>query len=131
VNGAADAASLGLSDPRKLAAAGATASGSGNANALAMQNLSKATSVEGKTFNNAHARVISELGVRVQRATADSKSSGNVAALSKEQLGSETGVNLEEEAAKLLQFQQSYQAAAKMLQVAQSVFDTLLEVTGH
>jgi flagellar hook-associated protein 1 len=104
VNGAADSASIGLSDPRKLAAAGATASGSGNANALAMQNLSKATSVEGKTFNNAHARVISELGVRVQRATSDSKSSGNVAALSKEQLGSETGVNLEEEAAKLLQF---------------------------
>lgn len=128
VNGAADAASLGLSDPRKLAAAGATASGSGNANALAMQNLSKATSVEGKTFNNAHARVISELGVRVQRATSDSASSGNVAALGKAQLGSETGVNLEEEAAKLLQFQQSYQAAAKVLMTANSLFDTMLSI---
>ena len=28
---------------------------------------------------------------------------------------------------RLIQFQQSYQAAAKMLQVAQSVFDTLLQ----
>jgi flagellar hook-associated protein 1 FlgK len=37
-----------------------------------------------------------------------------------------TGVNLDEEAARLIQFQQSYQAAAKMLQVAQAVFDTLL-----
>ena len=39
-----------------------------------------------------------------------------------------SGVNLDEEAARLIQFQQSYQAAAKMLQVAQSVFDTLLQI---
>ena len=37
--------------------------------------------------------------------------------------------HLDEEAARLIEFQQSYQAAAKVLQVAQSVFDTLLEVT--
>lgn len=128
VTGAADAAALGVTDPRKLAAAGATASGSGNANALSLQNLSKAATIEGKTFNNAHARVVSELGVRVQRATSDSESSGQVAALAKEQLGSETGVNLEEEAAKLLQFQQSYQAAAKVLVTAQKLFDTMLSV---
>ena len=40
-----------------------------------------------------------------------------------------SGVNLDEEAARLIQFQQSYQAAAKMLQVAQSVFDSLLDAT--
>ena len=32
-----------------------------------------------------------------------------------------SGVNLDEEAAKLLQYQQAYQASAKMLQIAQSV----------
>ncbi len=42
-----------------------------------------------------------------------------------------SGVNLDEEAARMLQFQQSYQAAAKMLQVAQAVFDTLLQATGR
>lgn len=128
VTGAAETAALGITDPRKLAAAGATASGSGNANALSLQNLAKATVVEGKTFNNAHARVVSELGVRVQRATSDSASSAQMADLSKAQLGSETGVNLEEEAAKLLQFQQSYQAAAKVLVTAQKLFDTMLSV---
>lgn len=128
VTGAADAAALGVTDPRKLAAAGGTASGSGNANALSLQNLAKATVVEGKTFNNAHARVISELGGRVQRASSDSASSAQMADLSKAQLGSETGVNLEEEAAKLLQFQQSYQAAAKVLVTAQKLFDTMLSV---
>ena len=38
-----------------------------------------------------------------------------------------SGVNLDEEAAKLLQFQQSYQASAKMIQVAQSIFDALMQ----
>ena len=39
-----------------------------------------------------------------------------------------SGVNLDEEAARLLQFQQSYQAAAKFLQVAQNAFDTMIGI---
>ena len=42
----------------------------------------------------------------------------------------EVGVNLDEEAARLIQFQQSYQAAAKMLQIGQTLFDTLLQTAG-
>jgi flagellar hook-associated protein 1 FlgK len=41
------------------------------------------------------------------------------------------GVNLDEEAAKLLQYQQAYQASAKMLQIAQGVFDALLQSLGR
>ena len=44
---------------------------------------------------------------------------------------SKSGVNLDEEAARLIQYQQGYQAAAKVLQVAQSVFDTLLQTAGR
>jgi flagellar hook-associated protein 1 FlgK len=36
-------------------------------------------------------------------------------------------VNLDEEASKLLQYQQAYQASAKMIQIANSIFDTLLQ----
>ena len=43
---------------------------------------------------------------------------------------SESGVNLDEEAARLIQFQQSYQAAAKVLQVAQSILQALLDASG-
>ena len=38
------------------------------------------------------------------------------------------GVNLDEEAANLLSYQQAYQASAKMLQVASELFDTLLSI---
>ncbi|WP_293994203.1 flagellar hook-associated protein FlgK [Sphaerotilus sp.] len=128
VSTAAQTATATLTDPRKLAAAGATAAGSGNTNALVMQNLAKANTVNGTTFSNQYAHTVSALGVRVQRADAASQASGALATRNKEQLGSETGVNLEEEAANLLQFQQSYQAAAKVLVTAQKLFDTMLSV---
>jgi flagellar hook-associated protein 1 len=40
---------------------------------------------------------------------------------------STSGVNLDEEAANLLQWQQSYQAAAQVLTVANSLFTTLID----
>ncbi|HAN27593.1 MAG TPA: flagellar hook-associated protein FlgK, partial [Haliea salexigens] len=39
------------------------------------------------------------------------------------------GVNLDEEAADLLRFQQAYQAAAQVISVADTVFQTLLDAT--
>lgn len=41
-----------------------------------------------------------------------------------------SGVNLDEEAANLLRFQQAYQASAQILQTAQSTFQTLLNAIG-
>ena len=49
-----------------------------------------------------------------------------VASRAKSELAAEVGVNLDEEAARLIQFQQNYQAAAKMLQTAQTLFESLL-----
>ena len=39
-----------------------------------------------------------------------------------------SGVNLDEEAANLLRYQQAYQAAGKMIQIASTVFQTLLDL---
>ena len=49
----------------------------------------------------------------------------------KEQRASSTGVNLEEEAANLIRYQQAYQAAAQIITTANDVFDTLLRVTSR
>lgn len=40
-------------------------------------------------------------------------------------------MNLDEEAAKLIQYQQAYQASAKMLQIAQTIFDNLISTMGR
>jgi flagellar hook-associated protein 1 FlgK len=67
--------------------------------------------------------------VRVQGARTSAEMSASVASDAESLRSAKAGVNLDEEAARLIQFQQSYQAASKMLQVAQAVFDTLLRVT--
>ena len=67
----------------------------------------------------------------VQSATNSAQLSADVAAEAERARSSKAGVNLDEEAARLIQYQQSYQAAAKMLQVAQSVFETLLQTAGR
>ena len=42
-----------------------------------------------------------------------------------------SGVNLDEEAARLLQYQQAYQAAARVIATANSMFDTVLSVVSR
>ena len=64
--------------------------------------------------------------MRVQGAKAAAQTSRSVADAAETARANRAGVNLDEEAARLIQYQQGYQAAAKVLQVAQSVFDSLL-----
>ena len=88
------------------------------------------TVVAGVSVTDAYANVLAKVGVRVQSARYSAQQSAAIADDAKAALTDKTGVNLDEEAARLIQFQQSYQAAAKMLQVAQSLFDTLLQTAG-
>lgn len=85
----------------------------------------------GATITDAYARAMADIGVRVQGAKSASAITATVAANASEALSSKTGVNLDEEAARLIQYQQAYQAAAKVLQIAQSVFDTVLQMAGR
>ena len=124
--------------PRNIAAASSAAPATGaqsNANALAFVALGKdgtmvtdsATSTT-VTFGNAFSSLIADLGVRSQSAQRQADVSGTTASQAEQTLAGEVGVNLDEEAARLIQYQQSYQAAAKVLQVAQKVFDTVLSI---
>jgi flagellar hook-associated protein 1 len=82
----------------------------------------------GRSFSDAYASAMSEMGVRVQGARVASEVSESVSARAELNRSSVSGVSLDEEAARLLAFQQSYQAAAKVIQAAQNVFDTLLSI---
>lgn len=85
----------------------------------------------GDTITGAYARVMADIGVRVQSARASESISRAVAANAEAVRSAKSGVNLDEEAARLIQYQQGYQAAAKVLQIAQSIFDTLIETAGR
>ncbi|MCK6431772.1 MAG: flagellar hook-associated protein FlgK [Burkholderiaceae bacterium] len=102
-----------------------------NGNALAFDAMASRLLVDGSTVSDAYAEALGSVGVRAQGAAAAADTSAAVAARTMEALTSEVGVNLDEEAARLIQYQQAFQAAAKMLQTAQSVMDMLVELGGR
>ena len=104
--------------------------GGNNGNALAFARLASTALVEGRNITDAYASALSDVAVRVQSARSGADTSAAFAGAAESARANKSGVNLDEEASRLIQFQQSYQAAAKVLQVAQSVFDTLLRTAG-
>ncbi len=85
----------------------------------------------GANVTDAFAGIVASIGVRVQSAKSSADLSTSVATEAELARTSKSGVNLDEEAARLIQYQQSYQAASKMLQVAQTVFETLLQTAAR
>jgi flagellar hook-associated protein 1 FlgK len=70
---------------------------------------------------------MSQIGIRVQSANYAADISSTIATNLEKDRTAVSGVSLDEEAAKLLQYQQAYQASAKMIQIANSIFDTLIQ----
>jgi flagellar hook-associated protein 1 len=110
---------------------------SNNGNALAFTGLGtsafvSATGASAGTsasmgITDAYASALASVGVRVQGGKTAASMSSVAASQAETARANEVGVNLDEEAARLIQFQQSYQAAAKILQVAQTVFEAMLQ----
>ncbi|MBK6296411.1 MAG: flagellar hook-associated protein FlgK [Rhodoferax sp.] len=100
-------------------------------NAEAMLALRDVPMFDGAPLTDGYASLMSQVGIRVQGAQFAAEVSTSIADNIERDRTAVAGVNLDEEAAKLLQFQQSYQAAAKMMQVAQNMFDTLMQGLGR
>ena len=126
-----------LNDVITVAKTAFPASDNGNANALlalrdagivGQRSSGGVVTSAGVNVVDAYAGALAAIGVSVQSANLAADQSASIASDAKSAVSEKSGVNLDEEAARLIQFQQSYQAAAKMLQVAQTVFDTLLQI---
>ncbi|MBE0351616.1 flagellar hook-associated protein FlgK [Pseudoalteromonas lipolytica] len=78
------------------------------------------------TLNKAYTSLVSDIGVVTNQAQTNGAAFTALAEQSEAWYESLSGVNLDEEAANLLRFQQSYAASAQVLATARSVFDTLL-----
>ncbi len=102
-----------------------------NGNVLSMAQLRDAALAGGRSFTDAWSYAMADVGVRVQSGRSSADISEAASGQTEQLRSSQAGVNLDEEAARLIQYQQSYQAAAKVLQVAQQLFDTLLQTAGQ
>lgn len=94
---------------------------------LVRQNVVASASADNhKTLNQAYAGLVTDVGVVTSQAKTNGAAFDALAQQSEAWYESLSGVNLDEEAANLLRFQQSYAASAQVLSAARSIFDTLL-----
>ncbi len=109
---------------------------SDNRNALKLADLqnkqvvgvdpNNANSSSGLSFNNGYGDMIERVGTLTAQARRDDVATGAILQQSTDSRNSVSAVSLDEEAANLIQFEQYYNASAQVIQVARTLFDTLI-----
>ncbi|MCB4812338.1 flagellar hook-associated protein FlgK [Methylovorus menthalis] len=106
-----------------------SSSAGNNTNALLLAKLQTASTVSGnKSYEAAFAQLVSQVGNKTSELQVTGAAEATLLAQAQAEMESNSGVNLDEEAANLLRYQQSYQAAAKVMQIASQMFDTLINI---
>ncbi len=102
-----------------------------NRNALLMSALANNKLMANGTasINSSYSALVADVGTGTKQAELNLMAQSRVLDQSIATRESVSGVNLDEEAANLIRYQQAYQAAAQVVSVANSLFDTLLSVT--
>jgi flagellar hook-associated protein 1 FlgK len=99
-----------------------------NRNARRMADLQNANVMIGgtATFANTYGTLVADVGTKTNQAATNATVQKNLLSQAEATQAEISGVNLDEEAADLVRFQQAYQAAAQVINVANTLFDSLL-----
>ncbi|MGY6277658.1 flagellar hook-associated protein FlgK [Methylomonas sp. MgM2] len=130
---------LAITNPEQIAAAQANVTNPGppptvsglpgdNRNALALAQLetAKTLSKGNATFDDGYGQLVSKVGTQTHSAEVSRSAQDTLLKQATASWESVSGVNLDEEAANLIKFQQSYQAAAQAISVTNTLFDSLI-----
>ncbi|MDD5328442.1 MAG: flagellar hook-associated protein FlgK [Sulfuricella sp.] len=103
---------------------------SDNRNALLLAGLQTQNTLAGGTtsYQGAYSQLVSFVGNKTREVQVAAKGQANLLVQTRQAQQSVSGVNLDEEAANLMRYQQAYQAAGKMMQISSTLFDTLLSL---
>lgn len=103
---------------------------SDNRNALLLAGLQTGKTLAGGTasYQSAYAQIVSDVGNKTREIQVTATAQESVVKQAEDAQQSLSGVNLDEEAANLLRYQQAYQASGKMIEIADKLFNTLLEL---
>lgn len=99
-----------------------------NRNALEMANiqLDPVLLAGGSTLQDAYSALVNVIGTKTQENMVSKDAAEVLFDRAKNERSEKSGVNLDEEAARLIEFELAYNAAAQLISVARSLFDTLL-----
>jgi len=120
-----------ITDPRKIAAAmppNLNPAGD-NRNALALAALQSANLMGGtSTYGGAYGQLVAYVGATTGEAMVEAAAQDAMLVRAENAQQEVSGVNLDEEAANMLRYQQAYQASAKIMTIASTMFDTILAI---
>ncbi|RTE66867.1 flagellar hook-associated protein FlgK [Amphritea opalescens] len=100
---------------------------SDNRNAFALSNMQQSKLFDQGSYQDLYGSLIEKVGTRTATAVISQQANKAVLDTSISAQSSVSGVNLDEEATKLVQYQQAYQASAQLIRVSQTIFDSLLQ----
>ncbi|OAI29149.1 MULTISPECIES: flagellar hook-associated protein FlgK [Methylomonas] len=118
-----------ITNPKQIAAASSAAGVPGdNSNALALADLETKTLMQnGKaSFTQVYSQLVADVGSQTHAASVNRTAQDTLLKQATSAKETVSGVNLDEEAANLIKFQNAYAAAAKAVSVASTLFDTLI-----
>lgn len=145
---AASNLSLNFTDVSKLALADASGGPGNNVNGLLLAKLQTGYLEDGAntltqgtvrlggtdanpvygTYSRSFSQMVSAVGTKTNELSITSVADAAALENATSAMQSESGVNLDEEATDLLRYQQAYQAAGKMMQIASQLFEVLLQM---
>ncbi|QEZ44330.1 flagellar hook-associated protein FlgK [Cupriavidus oxalaticus] len=100
-----------------------------NGNMLSLAKLQNAKTIGGvSSFSDAYAQLVNDVGTRAKSVKIASASQDSITTQIKTAQQSVSGVNMDEETVSMLRFQQLYQANARVIQTASSLFDTIIGI---
>jgi len=99
---------------------------SDNTNALALSDLQRAETANGYSYQDAYGQLLAQVGTKANSITVAYEAGKAVLSASEDALESIRGVNLDEEAARLIQYQQAYTASTRLITAYQDIFDSLI-----
>jgi len=118
-----------ITSPKQVAAADMAGFSGDNRNALKLAKLETQSIMQnGKaTFTQLYGQLVADIGTTTHSAQLNRDAQHVLFQRAKGARESVSGVNLDEEAADLIKYQHSYQAAAHVVSIAKSLFDTLIQ----
>jgi len=81
------------------------------------------------TLTSSYAQMVSQVGNKTREVQVNAQAGNALLAQATGAQADVSGVNLDEEAANLIKYQQAYQASSKVMQIAGTIFDTLLSIS--
>ena len=80
------------------------------------------------SYQSAYGQLVSQIGNKTRELEVTSKAQANLLAQTEQSMQSVSGVNLDEEAANLIRFQQAFQASSKVIEISNTLFDSILRI---